>query len=44
LNFINQNGITGSYDASTGTLTLSGVATVANYQTALASIAYDFAP
>ncbi len=32
LNFISQNGITGSY--SSGTLTLSGTATVADYQTA----------
>ncbi|MEQ1635602.1 MAG: DUF4347 domain-containing protein [Methylococcales bacterium] len=40
LAFTNQNGITGSWNASTGVLTLSGSATVANYQSALRSIAY----
>ncbi|MEH2045881.1 beta strand repeat-containing protein [Nostoc sp.] len=40
LAFINQNGITGSYNSSTGVLTLTGSATVANYQTALRSITY----
>ena len=35
LNFANQNGITGSYKASTGVLTLTGVSSVANYQKAL---------
>ena len=35
LNFTNQNGITGSYNAATGVLTLSGASSVANYQTAL---------
>ena len=44
LNFTNQNGITGSYDAATGVLTLSGTTSVANYQTALASITYSFTP
>ena len=39
LNFINQNGITGSY--SGGVLTLSGNATVAQYQTALQSVAFS---
>ena len=38
--FTDQNGITGSYNASTGTLALSGSATVANYQTALRSVLY----
>ena len=42
LNFTNQNGISGSY--SSGTLTLSGTATVAEYQTALESITYTFTP
>ena len=42
LNFTNQNGITGSYDASTGVLTLSGTTSAANYQTALDSITYSF--
>ncbi len=32
LNFTNQNGITGSYNATTGVLILSGTASVANYQ------------
>ncbi len=41
LSFTNQNGISGSWDASTGTLTLSGSATVAQYQTALRSITYS---
>ena len=38
LEFTNQNGITGSF--SNGVLTLTGTATVANYQTALQSITY----
>jgi Ca2+-binding RTX toxin-like protein len=40
LAFTNQNGITGSYNSSTGVLTLTGSATIANYQTALRSITY----
>ncbi|WP_445630825.1 beta strand repeat-containing protein [Nostoc sp. DSM 114167] len=40
LAFTNQNGITGSYNSSTGVLTLIGSATVANYQAALRSITY----
>jgi len=40
LNFTNQNGISGTYTAATGTLTLSGSASVANYQTALRSITF----
>ena len=36
LGFVNQNGITGSYNAATGVLTLTGTATVAQYQAALA--------
>ncbi|MEQ1592678.1 MAG: tandem-95 repeat protein [Thiobacillaceae bacterium] len=40
LAFTNQNGITGSWNASTGVMTLSGSATVAKYQTALRSITY----
>ena len=36
LTFTNQNGITGSWNAGTGTMTLSGTATTANYQTATA--------
>src|SRR5664280_2625583 len=44
LNFTNQNGITGSYDAATGVLTLSGSASVVDYQAALESVTYDFTP
>ncbi|MEF7615710.1 DUF4347 domain-containing protein [Aquincola sp. MAHUQ-54] len=40
LGFTNQNGITGSWDASTGTLTLTGTATLAQYQAALRSVSY----
>src|SRR5205085_2252982 len=40
LGFTNQNGITGSYNAATGVLTLSGTASVANYQAALRSVSY----
>ena len=40
LGFINQNGITGSYNEASGVLTLSGAATVAQYQAALASVTY----
>ncbi|MDZ8136922.1 MAG: cadherin-like domain-containing protein [Nostoc sp. DedQUE04] len=40
LTFINQNEITGSYNSSTGVLTLTGSSSVANYQTALRSITY----
>jgi hypothetical protein len=38
LNFVTQNGITGSYDAADGVLTLTGTASAAAYQVALASI------
>lgn len=41
LSFTNAFGITGSWDASSGTLTLSGSATIANYQTALRSITFQ---
>ncbi|MBR0869709.1 cadherin repeat domain-containing protein [Bradyrhizobium tropiciagri] len=40
LSFTTQNGITGSFDAGTGTMTLTGTATVAQYQAALASVTY----
>ncbi|WP_296706836.1 hypothetical protein, partial [Rhodoblastus sp.] len=40
LNFANQNGITGAYNAATGVLTLSGPATVAQYQTALDTVTF----
>ena len=38
--FTNQNGIIGSYDSSTGVLTLVGSATVADYQAALRSVRF----
>jgi cytochrome oxidase assembly protein ShyY1 len=41
LAFTNQNGITGVYNSVTGVLTLTGSATVANYQTALRSVTYN---
>jgi len=41
LGFTNQNGISGSYDASTGVLTLTGSSGVANYQAALRSVTYS---
>src|SRR5262249_9156957 len=41
LGFTNQAGITGSWDASTGTLTLTGSASAANYQTALRTVTYS---
>lgn len=41
LNFVNQSGITGSYDAATGVLTLTGAATLAQYQAALQSVTFD---
>jgi hypothetical protein len=40
LAFTTQNGITGSFDAPSGTMTLSGTASVANYQTAMESVTY----
>ena len=39
--FTSQNGITGSYNTSTGILTLSGSATAAQYQAALRSVEYQ---
>ncbi|HEY9659236.1 MAG TPA: hypothetical protein V6C65_12340, partial [Allocoleopsis sp.] len=38
--FNNQNGISGSFNAVTGVLTLTGQASIANYRTALRSILY----
>lgn len=40
LDFINQSGITGTYDASSGVLTLTGSASIADYQAALRSVTY----
>src|SRR5262249_29480870 len=41
LNFGNQNGISGSYNAATGVLTLTDSASLANYQTALESVTFS---
>ncbi len=40
LAFTNANGITGSWNATNGVLTLTGASSVANYQTALRSVTY----
>src|SRR5262249_15383832 len=40
LGFVNQSGITGSYNTGTGVLTLSGTSSVANYQAALRAVTY----
>jgi hypothetical protein len=41
LSFTDQNGITGHYDATTGILTLTGVAAIADYQTAIQSVTFS---
>lgn len=41
LSFVNKLGITGSFDSSTGKLTLSGSSSVSNYRTALRSVTYS---
>ncbi len=41
LNFTNQTGISGSYDANSGVLTLSGPATLAQYQAAMDSVTFS---
>ncbi len=41
LRFVNQNGITGSWNGSTGTLTLVGTVALLTYQTALKSVTYQ---
>ncbi|CCQ75230.1 VCBS domain-containing protein [Magnetospira sp. QH-2] len=41
LDFSDQNGISGSYDATTGVLTLTGTASLADYQAALRSVTFD---
>lgn len=38
--FTNQNGITGSFNSATGILSLIGVSSIANYETALRTIKY----
>jgi VCBS repeat-containing protein len=40
LSFASMLGITGSFNSGTGTLTLSGTSSVANYQTALRNVTY----
>jgi FG-GAP-like repeat len=40
LGFVNQNGITGSYNAVAGILTLNGASSVLNYEAALQSVTY----
>jgi len=39
--FVDQSGITGAFNATTGILTLTGSATVADYETALRSVQYN---
>jgi hypothetical protein len=41
LAFVDQLGITGSYDSGTGVLTLTGAASKADYQTALRSVTFS---
>ena len=41
LAFVDQNGISGSWNSATGVLTLTGTATIANWNTALRSVTYS---
>ena len=41
LGFTAQNGITGEYDSQSGVLTLTGTATLADYETAFQSVTYE---
>jgi 5-hydroxyisourate hydrolase-like protein (transthyretin family) len=41
LSFADQNGITGNWDAMTGTMKLTGSSTKANYETALKNVKYS---
>ena len=41
LSFVNQNGITGVFNATTGMLTLSGISSLSNYQAALRSVKFS---
>ncbi|MEO6434568.1 MAG: hypothetical protein ABIP55_02255, partial [Tepidisphaeraceae bacterium] len=41
LGFVDRLGIAGSFDATSGVLTLSGTATIADYQAALRSVTYE---
>ena len=40
LGFTDQSGITGNYDALSGVLSLTGTASIADYETALRSVTY----
>ncbi len=41
LDYVDANGITGSFNSTTGVLSLSGTTSLANYQTALRSVTYE---
>lgn len=41
LDYVDANGITGSFNSSTGILSLSGTTSLANYQTALRAVTYE---
>ena len=41
LNYVDAAGVTGSFNSSTGVLTLSGTTSLANYQTALRNVTYE---
>ena len=41
LGFVNQNGIIGSYNGANGVLTLSGTASIANYQDGLVLVTHQ---
>ena len=41
LNFLSQNGITGTFDTATATLKLNGESSIANYEIALQSVSYE---
>ena len=41
LSFVNQNGITGTFNAATGMLTLTGISSLSNYQAALRSVKFS---
>ncbi len=41
LTFVNQSGITGVFNAATGTMTLTGLSSVSNYRSALRSVTFS---
>lgn len=41
LDYVDANGITGSFNSTTGVLSLSGTTSLANYQTALRAVTYE---